>query len=54
MPHNIFEGIFLAFCFIGLATSIPMFFAIKSIGNIGQSDSCPFIPPIEREEDYVI
>ena len=48
MPHNIFEGLFLGFCCIGLAMSIPIFFAIKSIGNIGQSNSCPFIPPIEN------
>ena len=47
MIHNLYEGLFCGFCVIGLATSIPIFFMIQSIGRIGESDCCP-PPPIEK------
>lgn len=47
------EGLFLGFCFVGLAIGIPILFCIKPMvaGLSGGSDSCPPPPLAYKIED---
>ena len=51
MTHQMADTLFLAFCIIGLATAIPVFFIIPSIGRIGEPDCCP-PPPIGEPMEH--